>query len=289
MATDRTILVTGATGRQGGAIARELLQHGHSVRAMTRKPESDAARALAELGAEVVVGNLDDADSLRRALDGVWGVLSVQNWFEAGAAGEEEQGKRLARLAREAGVQHFVYQSVGSAHRSTGIPHFDSKWRIEETVRALGFPSYTILRPVFFMENLLGSGFKPGIDRGILAIALRPETRLQMIAVSDIGLFGLRAFEDPVGMNGREIDIAGDACTGPEMAAALSRITGREIRFHQVPLEDARSRGEDYARMMEWFDTVGYEADIAGLEEEFGIELTRFEKWAAEQDWTPAK
>src|SRR5882762_4670808 len=187
------ILVTGATGQQGGAVARELLARKHTVRAMTRNPESDAAQALARQGAEVVKGDLNDAASLRRALQGAWGVFAVQNTWEAGVEGEEVQGKRIAELARKAGAQHYVYTSVGSAHRKTGIPHFDNKWRIEETVRGLGFPSHVILRPVFFMENLLAPFSLQG---STLAWALGPSTKLQMIAVDDIGWFGARAFTD---------------------------------------------------------------------------------------------
>src|SRR6267142_6760974 len=170
------ILVTGATGQQGGAVARELLARKHTVRAMTRNPESDAAQALARQGAEVVKGDLNDAASLRRALQGAWGVFAVQNTWEAGVEGEEVQGKRIAELARKAGVQHYVYTSVGSAHRRTGIPHFENKARIEETVRGLGFPSYTILRPVFFMENWTSPSFNPSLQEGKLAIAIRPDS-----------------------------------------------------------------------------------------------------------------
>ena len=280
-----TILVTGATGNQGGAIAKELLARGHRVRAMTRKPDGPAAKALADAGAQVVRGDLDDPDSLKAALDGVWGVLGVQNTWEAGVEGEEEQGIRLAELAREAGVHHYVYQSVGSAHRSTGIPHFENKARVEARIRDLGFPSHVIIRPVFFMENLTSPWFKPGIDEGTLAIGMKPETRLQMIAVEDIGFFGLKAFEDHEKLNGRAIDIAGDELTGPEAAGILSEVTGRPIGFHQVPIEDVRSFSEDFALMLEWFDAVGYDVDVEGLQKEFGYSPTRFRPWAEEQDW----
>src|SRR3954469_19771986 len=149
MANEKTILITGATGKQGGATLRHLAKRGGwKLRALTRKPDSDAAKAIAALGAEIVVGDLDDAGSLERALAGVWGVYAVENTWEAGVEKEEEQGKRLAELAKKAGVQHYVYASVGSAHRATGIPHFDNKWRVEETVRALNFPSHVVLRPV---------------------------------------------------------------------------------------------------------------------------------------------
>ena len=122
------ILITGATGQQGGATARALLADGHKVVAMTRNPSSEKARALTSLGAEVIPGDLDDEASLRSALEGKWGVFAVQNTWEAGVEGEEEQGKRLALLAKEAGVEHYVYASVGSADQDTGIPHFDNKY-----------------------------------------------------------------------------------------------------------------------------------------------------------------
>lgn len=140
MKTDRTILITGATGNQGGAVASALKGTGFHLRGMTGKPDSERAAALARNGVEIVKGDLDDETTLRRALAGVWGVFSVQNSLEAGVEREEAQGKRLATLAREAGVDHFVYTSVGSADKRTGVPHFENKWRIEETVRGLRSP-----------------------------------------------------------------------------------------------------------------------------------------------------
>src|SRR5881628_275769 len=213
------ILVTGATGQQGGTVARDLLARKYTVRAMTRTPDSDGAKALARQGAEIVKGDLNDAESLRRTLAGAWGVFAVQNTWEAGVEGEEAQGKRIAELARKAGIQHYVYTSVGSAHRKTGIPHFDNKWRVEETVRGLRFPSHVILRPVFFMENLVAPYSLKG---STLAWALEPGTKLQMIAVDDIGWFGARAFTDGAALNRREIDLAGDVRTMPETAEILT-------------------------------------------------------------------
>lgn len=279
------ILVTGATGQQGGAVARELLAHGHKVRAMTRKPDGESAKALAALGAEIVAADLDDARSLERALAGVWGVFAVQTASEAGTEREEEQGKRFAGIAKGRGIQHFVYASVGSAHRATGIPHFENKWRIEETVRGLGFPSHAVLRPVFFMENWLSPWSKPGIDQGRLMIGLRPDTVLQMIAVADIGRYGRLAFERHEEVNGRAIDIAGDRLTMPQVAGILSGAAGRRITFVQVPLAEVRRFGEDVARMLEWFDRVGYGVDIAALAAGYGIQPLRFRDWAARQNW----
>jgi len=243
---------------------------------MTRKPESAAAKALAALGAEVVAGDLDDAASLERVLDGVWGVFAVQNTWEAGVEKEEEQGKRLAKLARDKGVQHFVYSSVGSAHKKTGIPHFENKFRVEQTVKALGFPSYTILRPVFFMENLLTP---QSLNEDKLVGTLKPDTRLQMIASDDIGKFGANAFVAADRMKGAEVDIAGDAVTMPEAAEALSALVGKKVTYQSIPIEAVRQHSADLALMLEWFDAVGYSADIPSLESRWGIRPLTLQQW----------
>jgi uncharacterized protein YbjT (DUF2867 family) len=279
------ILVSGATGQQGGAVSDQLLSKGYNVRAMTRKPAGEKVKALTARGAEVVRADLDDPASLEHALEGVWGVFAVQNTWEAGVEREEEQGKRLAELARRQGVQHFVYSSVGSAQRKTGIPHFDNKWRVEEKIRALKFPSYTILRPVFFMDNFLSPWFKPGIDQGKLMMALKPETVLQMIAVEDIGQFGLRAFEKDQEMNGVEVDIAGDQHTMPDVAAIIAKAVGKPVEFAPVPIAEVRKMSEDYALMLEWFDRVGYNADIPALEQQYGLKLAKLAEWAARAKW----
>jgi uncharacterized protein YbjT (DUF2867 family) len=280
MAESRTVLITGLTGNQGGAVARELAGKGFALRGMTRKPDSDAAKAAAKAGVTMVKGDLDDEASLEAALSGAWGVFAVQNTWEAGVQKEEEQGKRIAKLARDAGVSHYVYSSVGSAHRQTGIPHFENKKRVEDTVRSLGFPSHVIIRPVFFMENLLSPWFLNG---DTIYAPLGPKTRLQMIAVSDIGRYGARAFTDAAKLNRREIDLAGDALTMPETAAALSRGLGRTINFAQIPIADVRKNSEDFAMMLEWFERVGYNADIPKLIQEFGFTPVTLEKWAAAQ------
>jgi uncharacterized protein YbjT (DUF2867 family) len=266
------------TGNQGGAVARALVDQGFKLRGLTRNPDSDKAREVAKLGIEMVKGDLDDASSVKAALNGAWGTFAVQNTWEAGVAKEEEQGKAFARIAREAGVQHFVYTSVGSAHRKTGIPHFENKWRIEEVVRGLEFPSHVILRPVFFMENLPSPWFLQGDS---LVTALNPETKLQMVAVEDIGRIGAQAFIHADKLRGRGIDLAGDEVTMPDTAAYMSRATARRIEYKQIPISEIRKNSEDFALMLEWFDKVGYNADIEALEKEFGS-MTRLDIWVAE-------
>jgi uncharacterized protein YbjT (DUF2867 family) len=279
------IVVTGATGQQGGATARELLAAGHRVRAVTRKPGGDAARVLAGQGAEVVRGDLDDPASLHKAFTGAWGLYALQNTWEAGVEQEEVQGMRVVEVARTTGIEHFVYASVASAHRKTGIPHFDNKARVEQKLRSVGFPSHTIVRPVFFMENLTSPWFKPSIDQGTLALGLKPTTKLQMIAVADVGKYGQLAFERHAALNGRAIDIAGDELTPPETAALIGQAAGRAVTHFQVPIEDVRKASADFAAMLEWLDAVGYNAEIGGNAKEFGIAPTRFADWVKTVRW----
>ena len=277
----RLILITGGTGKQGGAVARELLAAGHRVRVMTRNPKSATAQELASLGAEIVKGDLDDASSLPDALRGVWGAFALQNTWEAGVEREEEQGKRFAEAAHKAGVQHYVYASVGSAHRETGIPHFENKARVEQRVRELGFPSWTVSRPAFFMENFLSPDNLAAIANGQVTLGINADTRLQMIAVEDIGKYGKLAFEQPERFNGRSIDLAGDELTMREVSAGLSEILNRPVAPAPTPIEQTREWSQDLAIMLEWFDAVGYNADIAANAKEFGIQPTRFADWAA--------
>jgi uncharacterized protein YbjT (DUF2867 family) len=281
MANEKTILITGATGKQGGATLRHLAKHGgFKLRALTRKPDSDAAKAVAKLGAEIVQGDFDDKASLERAMTGAWGVFAVQNTWEAGVEQEEVQGKLVAKVARDKGVQHFVYTSVGSADEGTGIPHFENKFRVEQTVKQLGFPSYVILRPVFFMENLPSAWFLNG-DK--LVTALKPETKLQMVASDDVGKFSAKAFTDADKFKGVELDYAGDAVTMPEAAAALSELTGKTITYQPIPIAAVRQNSEDFAKMLEWFDAGGYTADIPSLESKWGIRPLTLKQWVRTQ------
>lgn len=277
---NRTILVTGASGKQGGAAARYLIEKGWDVRALTRSPAKDELNGLRSLGARIVKGDLDDTDSLREALEGVYGVFSVQNSWEHGVAKEVEQGKRLIDEAENAGIGHFVYSSVGSAHRSTRIPHFESKWEIERHLRSSDLCS-TVLRPVFFMENLLMPQTVASIGEGILPLGVDPSKPLQMIAVDDIGVFVAKAFEEPVEFETEAIDIAGDELTGPQMAAILGTMLGHVVEYRQTPIEQIRSFSEDYALMIEWFNRVGYDANIPYLKK-MHPGLKSFETWAME-------
>jgi uncharacterized protein YbjT (DUF2867 family) len=282
----RVILVSGATGQQGGTVARNLLEWGFAVRALTRDADKAAARELADLGAEVVGGDLEDRESIERALDGVYGVFSVQQFMETGVEDEVRQGVLLADAARAAGVEHIVYSSVGSAHRETGIPHFESKFEVEEHVRASGVP-YTVLRPVFFMQNW--EYMREPILGGTLPQPLDPDKPFQMIDAEDIGVFAAMAFTDPERWIGREVDIAGDELTMPEIAATFSRVIGRNVDYFQVPWEGFEEQmGEEYTVMYQWFNDHGYEANIAALRDEFPG-LASFEQYLRAHGWENAE
>ncbi|HET9344034.1 MAG TPA: NmrA/HSCARG family protein [Candidatus Eremiobacteraceae bacterium] len=284
---DQTIFVTGATGKQGGAAARHLLNKGYTVRALTRHPEKPAAHDLAAAGAQIVQGDLNDPSSYRSSLAGAHGVFSVQNFWESGYDGEVREGIALADEAKAAGVGHFVYSSVASAQRKTGLSHFESKWKIEEHIRAIGIP-HTIIRPVFFMDNWQFFGLEY-ILAGTLSLPLNPGTKLQEIAVDDIGAFVALAFEQPDRWLGRELDIAGDNLAMSDVAATFGRVIGRPVQYVQMPWDQFQATaGEEYAKMLRWFEAVGYDADIAAVRREHPA-LLDFESFLSRAGWAMAK
>ncbi|BBA96366.1 hypothetical protein RVR_1633 [Actinacidiphila reveromycinica] len=285
MTVDGTVLVLGGTGKQGGATARELLRRGRSVRALVRAPESPAARALAAAGAALVPGDFEDEASLRAAMAGVRGVFSVQTFrTPGGSAAEERHGKAVADAAAAEGVAHFVYSSVGGAERSSGIPHFESKWNIEQHIQKLGLPA-TVLRPTMFHDVLRDIGPRPADGGLVLGLWLRPEVAVQVIATSDIGAFAADAFDDPDTWLGRQVEIAGDELTGPQMAAAFERVSGIPTRYAQQSFGPLRAARADLALMFDWLDREGYRADLPALRR-VRPDLVGLETWLR-ANWTP--
>lgn len=279
MDKDAIVLVIGATGQQGGATARHLLAGGRGVRALVRDPQKPAAQWLVQAGAELVQGDLDDRASLDRAMQGVYGVFSIQTPFaKDGPVGETRQGRAVANAAKAAGVQHFVYTSVGGAERNTGIPHFESKWLVEQYIRDLDLPA-TILRPAFFMENF-SQALAPQEREGtlVLTVAQRPDRPMQMIAADDIGFFAARAFARPEETIGTATELAGDSLTMPQVAEMMSKVRGRPVQFYPLPVDQLRSFNEDAGLMFEWFNESGYAADIPTLRA-IHPELMTFETW----------
>jgi uncharacterized protein YbjT (DUF2867 family) len=280
------ILVVGATGKQGGSVARALLERGHEVRALTRSADSPAARGLEGIGAEIVEGDLSDWESLVEFLEDVDGVFGVTTPYESGVEADSQQGFNLVDAAEEAGVRHLVFSSIGKANTGTGIPHFDSKLVVEEYLRESGVP-YTIIGPVFFMENWLSPWFLPALQEGNVALAMPGERKLAHISVRDIGNFVALIFERRDEFLGERIDIASDDLSGQEVAESIGKHTGRSLGFFQIPLEGMREQNADFAKMFEWFDEVGYDVDIEELRRKYPeVGWTSFDGWVERQDWS---
>ncbi|NUW37804.1 NmrA/HSCARG family protein [Nonomuraea sp. SMC257] len=263
--TDRTVLVTGATGQQGGATARALLAAGWRVRALVRDPGAPAAGRLAEAGAELVPGDMGDRDSLAEAARGAHGVFSVQPAAGPPHGVEEEVrlGVNVADAAHAAGVRHLVYASVGGADRDSGISHWNTKWEIEQHIRALGLPA-TILRPVMFMENHARPHYGVTGDAALVRV-IPPRATVQLIAVTDIGAFAALAFADPDRYVGRALELAGDELSRADLVAAISRATGRPVDVEPIPAERRAALGLG-AGDMEAVDSFGgWRADIPAL------------------------
>lgn len=284
----KRILVTGATGQQGGALARLLVRRGHHVRAFTRKPEGAAAAELRKLGAEVVAGDLGDRDAVERAAKGVDVAFLVATPFEQGPDTEARLGKAGLDGARRAGVPYIVYSSVSDADRRTGIPHFDSKAEIEEHLRGLGV-DYAIVAPVFFMENLFAPWVASGFAAGVFATGVLPDRKLQVISVPEIAEFTTLAVEHPKQFRGRRVNLASDELTPTELAREVSDASGRPLTYRAVPLDQVRTQSEDFARMYDWFNRTGYSADIPKLREEYPqVHWRTFHDWSHAQDWSRA-
>jgi uncharacterized protein YbjT (DUF2867 family) len=286
VANKRKILVTGATGQQGGALARLLLQKKHEVYALIRstKSESPKAQNLRNQGAKLVEGDLDKPDSLEQATNGIDSVFLIGTFIEGGTEGEIRRGKMMVDIAKEKKIEHIVYSSVVNADKTTGIPHFESKYKVEQHIKNSGIP-YTIIGPTFFMDNLLSYSLA-GLQQGQVALPLSPSRILQQIAVENIAEFSALALERRNSFIGKRIDIASDEITGEQAAKVLSNELGRKIRYEQVPMEQIRQASEDLAVMYEWFERIGTGVDIAALHKQYPeVNWLTFKDWVKSQNW----
>lgn len=285
---NQLIVVTGATGHQGGAAARHLLKAGWKVRALSRDVTKPAAQALAALGVELFHADNDDRASLDAAFKGAYGVFAVQNYWlpNVGHDGEVKQGLAAADAAKAASVQHFVYTSVGAAHRGMGQSHFTSKLEIEDHIKGLGLP-YTILRPVAFMDNYNWS--RPQITNGTFnALGLRPGKTMQLVAVDDIGAFTVLAFEHPQEYLGQTIELAGDELTMPQIAETFTRVIGRPVTIAPRQTPAGAAPDPEMLAMFQFFNGQGYDANITALRRTYPP-LKTLEQWLRETGWENAE
>jgi len=280
---NETILVGGATGRQGSAVVDELLARGFQVRGMTRKPEGKKAQRLAEKGVEVVRGDYADPGSLMAAMDGIERVY----FYSGFSSSEVEEGSNVIAAAKEAGIKHLVYSSGAAAAPENGVKGA-KKMAVELEIVASGVP-YTVFRPVAFMENFDRQQART-IKNGVLD-SRDPDRMLHFIAIKDIGFFVGEAFEHPDQWLGRAVNIAGDAMTVAEMTATFGDVLGQEVAYNQQPLESyLESFPKPLRPLFRWYDEVGYTADVEGFRKEYPnlttldqyLRATGWENWQAE-------
>lgn len=255
------IAVIGATGQQGGSVVNALLERGARVRALVRDAHKPAAVALADRGVELVTGDAGDAASLEALFAGVDASFAMTTPQPGGTELETATGISIADAAARARVPHLVFSSVGGAERESGVPHFESKRRVEERIEALGI-HHTFLRPVLFMDNL--AGFMTSVENGeaVVRMALPDGIPLQMVAVRDIGRAAAAILLGGTAIEGGSVEIAGDTLTGSQIAKAIGAYADLPSRYEALPLEAIAGFG-DTAEMFRWFaETPAYQADF---------------------------
>ncbi|MFF2729751.1 NmrA/HSCARG family protein [Streptomyces sp. NPDC058008] len=273
---DAPVLVLGATGGQGRAVTHALLSRGARIRALVRDPHRGTARELAERGVEVMAGSLSDQGSLTTAMHQVTSVFAFTTPFEAGPEAEVGQGRAILASATHARIGHLVFSSVAGADQNSGVPHFESKARVEADL-ASGDVPYTVLGPTYFFDNALGG--RERIQHGSLDLPLPPDRPLQQLARTDLGAFAAEVMLNPSPYVGQRIELAGDAPTPEQMAASLGKAVGRDVRHVRTPLEEVGNA--DMHAMWTFLNGPGYQVDIPALHDAHpDIHWTRFADWA---------
>jgi uncharacterized protein YbjT (DUF2867 family) len=260
----RVVAVAGATGRQGGAVARHLPADGWRVRALTRKPDGQPARKLAALGAEVVRADMGSRTSLCEAFGEAYGVYSVQNPMISGLDAEVVQGRNVADAAKETGVRHVVYGSAGTGVPGTGVRSWESKLAVQTHIEALGLP-LTVLRPTAFMELMTDKDFYPPVSTWYLMPKLMGAARpLPWICVEDLGAIAAQAFADPDRFIGADLKLAADVRPIAECREIWHQVTGRSPRGFPMPVwMFQRFVGTDLTTMWRWLRTGYVETDLS--------------------------
>ena len=308
MSDKKIIAVVGATGAQGGGLVRAILEDpssGFSVRALTRKADSDKAKELKKLGAEVVAADLANVDSLQKAVACAFGAFLLTNVSEHFSPEKEfEQAKNMAQAAKQAGVQHVIWSTLEDTRRwvplsdnrmptlmgKYKVAHFDAKGEADKLFTEAGVPT-TFLLTSFYWENLIffGLGPKKGPD-GKLAITYpMGDKKLPGIAVDDIGKTALAIFKKGKEYIGKTVGIAGEHLTGKQMAAALTKALGQDVRYHDVSPEEYRHFGfpgaEDLGNMFQFkrdFENVFSGARNPAVARALNPALQNFETWLAQ-------
>jgi uncharacterized protein YbjT (DUF2867 family) len=272
------VLVLGATGGQGGAVTAALRRAGRAVRALVRDPRSASARKLGEAGTQLVAGDFTDVGSLTAAMRGAAAAFALTTPFESGPDAELAQGDAIIEAATAAELPHLVFSSVAGAKAHTGVPHFDSKARVEQALAASGLP-HTVVAPTYFYDNALG-GYSE-LLAGVLELPLQADHRLQQLDRSDLGSFVALLLADPARYDGSRFELASDAPTPAQMTREISDALDRPVGYRETPMTDVERRSSDMAAMWEFLRGPGYQADIAALHRDYpAVGWTSFTEWA---------
>jgi uncharacterized protein YbjT (DUF2867 family) len=283
----RVVAVTGATGRQGGAVARHLLSAGWRVRAITRRPDGPAAGALAAAGADVVRADMMNTSDLVQAFRDAYGVYSVQNFMPGGTEAEITQGRNVADAAKATGVQHVVYGSAGPRASDTGIASWNSKHTVQAHLRALGLP-LTVLRPMAFMELMTDKDFFPPVSTWSLMPKLMGQDRpLGWICTDDLGAIAARAFAEPDRFVGTELDLTADVQSIAQCRRIWHDVYGRPPRGFPMPVwMFRRFVGSDLLTMWRWLGTAQVQFDPAPTRQLLPTALT-VREWLLQRRTSP--
>lgn len=283
MAGTLEVLVSGARGRHGGAVARVLVERGHRVRALTAKPDSKRAKRLKELGAEIVGVDVGDDKGLAKAMRGIDAVFATATVAEAGD--ETRNGINLVDTAQAAGVGHIVYGSVAGVERASDLGHLSSKYVVEQHIKSLPIP-YTIVAPAFFMENFLGEHLVDGLRESRLALPLPEASRLPQVSLADAAELVAVAIEERERFLSKRFELVADSPTGAELAAAIAKASGRPVGYGEVPLDEFAAVSADLAQFCGWFCSGQAGDSWERAAERFpDIQWKGFAEWAAMQDW----
>ena len=306
MSDKKVIAIVGATGSQAGGLVQAILddpQGGFAVRAITRKPDGEKARALAARGAEVVAADIDDVESITRAFQGAYGAFCVTNfWEHFSPEKEQEQAHNLAEAAKRAGLKHVVWSTLEDTREDVPlsdermptlqgkykVPHFDAKGASDRFFRELGVPT-TFFRVSFYWDNMVGFGMGPkrGEDGTLSMVLPMGDKKLSGIAAEDIGRTAYGIFKRPE-LIGQVVGVAGDERTGEEMAAELGKVLGEPVRYVAVSPADYRGFGfpgaEDLGNMFQYYQE--FEKELAetralGRSRELYPQLQDFSQWAS--------
>ena len=308
MSQKKIIAVFGATGAQGGGLARSILNDGNSefaVRAITRDPNSEKARELAKMGAEIISADIDDKQSLKRALEGAYGAYFVTFfWSHYSPEKEYAEAKNMAEAAKEAGLKHVIWSTLEDTRKwvpldddrmptlqgKYKVPHFDAKGEADKFFIDLGVPT-TFLRASFYWDNFIyfGSGPKKGPDGKLYITFPLDDKKMAGIAADDIGKCAYGIFKRPEELLGKTIGIAGEHLSGYEMARKLSKALGQEVHYNNVTPETYRGFGfpgaDDIGNMFQFyrdFEEACNSVRDVKFSKELNPDLKSFEMWLSE-------